>query len=614
MTDDFLLFPDAEGGGGSSLDADIALLTAYVARELSLVQIVAVQERIGGDAAFRRIAWTIIEGWTVPGPAGLSGARRPTTTLSSAEIEAGWQRRVAMIDPPRPADGRSAQRDDGAIPHRRLSMSRIAALVTLTVLPMVAFAEVVTYAARHADVPGHSLAQRIAAPFERTRADANTPVKSERATTDPRVGNDLPAGRSLVQPFSAGDRGGVAALVGQGASDSAGIVIVNNPIPDWGRPAFHLGPSPVARFAADTTRDSIGVNLLSLIRLSDGRFVANDSRTSRLRFYDSRGLLLRTTGGRGGGNGQITLLQQLYLAPGDFIIGWQTLQAPYVMFDSEGSYVRNPFPAAPAMGRDMTGMTTPRQPAQIRGVFRDGTMLVDGIAPATTPYLTWRPMGESNDLRSPNVYLHVSADGSRLLDTLGYFPGNDRVPTYTFSQGTSPATGATVRNKTSLTIPGFRRSSVLADGDRMILAEGTTFEIRVYSTKGVLQRIIRVDQPKRAFTDADIARVKEEAVRNLTGTARESAIDALNQAAFPRVFAAFGRVMLDAGSRLWVESAEPGAPSGSWAVFDRDGKLLGTVQLPESRKVLWIGTDLIALSGTSNPRWGSEILLYRYGR
>lgn len=44
-------------------------------------------------------------------------------------------------------------------------MKRIAAVIAVTVLPMVSFAQVVLHAANNADVPGHTIARRIVAPF-----------------------------------------------------------------------------------------------------------------------------------------------------------------------------------------------------------------------------------------------------------------------------------------------------------------------------------------------------------------------------------------------------------------------------------------------------------------
>ena len=51
MTHDF---PNSfePAGDDAAIDADIALITAYLARELTLTQIVAVEERLQTDATF----------------------------------------------------------------------------------------------------------------------------------------------------------------------------------------------------------------------------------------------------------------------------------------------------------------------------------------------------------------------------------------------------------------------------------------------------------------------------------------------------------------------------------------------------------------------------------
>src|SRR5262245_57324162 len=90
MTDDFQLFQDQ--GGGDPVDADIALITAYLARELSLVQIVAVEDRLANDKAFREKVRPILEAWALPASVeAVHGGARP---LAHDEVEAGWKRYV----------------------------------------------------------------------------------------------------------------------------------------------------------------------------------------------------------------------------------------------------------------------------------------------------------------------------------------------------------------------------------------------------------------------------------------------------------------------------------------------------------------------------------------
>ena len=198
MTDDFQLFQDQ--GGGDPVDADVALITAYLARELSLVQIVAVEDRLAKDKAFRDKVRPIIDAWTMPVP--LPAVVTPA--LSRDEVEAGWQRYV----------GEHAELDahdgprllvEGQHPNRRkISMTRIAAGIAAITLPIITLAQVAVYAAKHPDAPGHSVAKQMVDPFVDPPA-APLPVKPEvpekplQSPVDVRVGRQLENREPAVQ-------------------------------------------------------------------------------------------------------------------------------------------------------------------------------------------------------------------------------------------------------------------------------------------------------------------------------------------------------------------------------------------------------------------------------
>ncbi len=196
MTDDFDLFDNVA-------DPDIALVAAYLARELSIVQIVAVRNRLAADVAFREKVQPVIDGWTFPGSADARAAATAqsrateTTTLSAVEIEAGWRRHLAA---PHQSDGPALPaRASGPGPltlTRRPSMTRIAAMIALVVAPVVVSAQLVVYAAHHADAPGHRLALSLVSVSERSTPDQEqvgaARWKGEPAQEHPVPGNGHP--------------------------------------------------------------------------------------------------------------------------------------------------------------------------------------------------------------------------------------------------------------------------------------------------------------------------------------------------------------------------------------------------------------------------------------
>jgi hypothetical protein len=143
MTNDFDLFGDH---ADPSLDADVALIAAYLARELSTVQIMALQERLATDAAFRATMQQVVDGWVVPGNRAAPLPATRASSLTSDEIEEGWKRHVASGVAGAPA----LVRQTVTQPARRRSWRenralRAAAVIAMIVLPVLAIAQLAQF-------------------------------------------------------------------------------------------------------------------------------------------------------------------------------------------------------------------------------------------------------------------------------------------------------------------------------------------------------------------------------------------------------------------------------------------------------------------------------------
>lgn len=194
MTDDFELFQDQSGD--DPVDADIALITAYLARELSPVQIVAVEDRLASDKAFRDKVNPILEAWVLPSP--LMAVHAGQGPLSRDEVEAGWNRYVGEHAELDAHEGPRLVVEGAQRKRRKISMTRIAAGIAAITLPVFALAQVVVYVAKHPDVPGHSVAKDMVAPFvvEAPPApEAKQPQKQPE--TPPPTPEDIRVGRQL---------------------------------------------------------------------------------------------------------------------------------------------------------------------------------------------------------------------------------------------------------------------------------------------------------------------------------------------------------------------------------------------------------------------------------
>jgi hypothetical protein len=168
MSNDFELFAEAADNGGD-VDADVALIAAFLSRDLSSVQIAAVHDRLENDHAFREKVQPLIEGWTLRGnddTTAISLARgraQRTSSLTRAEIDAGWQRHRAAPQPaltlqPNSRHSAARARDN----QTRRSTLRVAAMIAVIALPIAVVAQLVVFGARGTVAPDH----------ERTRGEA----------------------------------------------------------------------------------------------------------------------------------------------------------------------------------------------------------------------------------------------------------------------------------------------------------------------------------------------------------------------------------------------------------------------------------------------------------
>ena len=199
MTDDFHLFGDPHDGNGS-VDPDIALVTAYLARELSPIQVLAFEERLATDAEFRSEMQPLIDAWAAPVPSLEHGLAQRSAPLTSLERAESWRRfqseQLSVASPaPIPLDEPPSPRQTP----RRFPMKRIALFAAAVALPMVSFAQVVVYAANHAGLPGHAVARRIVSAFSHESSD---PATQSRSSTDPRANQAITDGR-VERPLTA---------------------------------------------------------------------------------------------------------------------------------------------------------------------------------------------------------------------------------------------------------------------------------------------------------------------------------------------------------------------------------------------------------------------------
>ncbi len=188
---------------------------------------------------------------------------------------------------------------------------------------------------------------------------------------------------------------------------------------------------------------------------------------------------------------------------------------------------------------------------------------------------------ESGLTRDPAILARYSADGG-VIDTLGRFLGRE---VFIGSEG----------GRAVMSAPLFARlTSAAVRGNEVFVGDQESYEIGLYSPAGALRRLIRVSDVDLALSADDIEAAVEERLSQ-EPIARRALLRAhLEAMDVPPSRPAYGRFVVDAEGNLWVAGyGPPGEAPGHWRVFAEDGRLLGSVEVPDRFRVYQVGPDWV---------------------
>ncbi len=119
------------------------------------------------------------------------------------------------------------------------------------------------------------------------------------------------------------------------------------------------------------------------------------------------------------------------------------------------------------------------------------------------------------------------------------------------------------------------------------------FQVRVQS--GALTRLIRWDRKPVAVTHADVSRLMAEEEQETDDTEQARQFRRMvREAPIPKFLPAYGGIYTDALDYLWVEAYEPPRDTvRATTIFDPDGRVVGSVTLPNHFRVQEIGRDYV---------------------
>jgi hypothetical protein len=354
-------------------------------------------------------------------------------------------------------------------------------------------------------------------------------------------------------------------------ADSVGVQIVTSTGPSWeesegwvidSQPLLDIGGSD-----ADPHYDLFRVS--GVTRLSDGRLAVLNSGTSEVRYYDSTGTWLSSSGRKGQGPGEFESAGILYRLPGDTLFIYDYDPHRLTKLDPNGSFVTSISLVETNGGRQIIPF----------GRFADGSWaaIVGSIFGIDAQAGLTRP---------PEMLLHIASDFRQVNDTIVTLPG------YSAWVETGESNGGRFMSVRS---PPFPLSSPHRVGDSLIYAgDGAQFAIGVYKPDGTLVRSIRYSVPRTPVTDELLVRVKANEMSKATDRDRADREARWERIPKPGFLAAFSGLIVDADGNLWVLDPHP-LPSDPVAanVFGPDGILLGQVELPVGFTPFEIGGDYV---------------------
>jgi hypothetical protein len=310
-------------------------------------------------------------------------------------------------------------------------------------------------------------------------------------------------------------------------------------------------------FTTGETSEPIG-SITAVARRQDGRLYAVDEQAQKVFEFDATGAFVRTIGRPGRGPGELTSGLDAAWFVGD------TLHLNDISAQRIARYLPNgdplppiPLPLASGVSFDWTSDQTGR--------------LVHGLAIITGPQEGSTGLVERNAVG-------VIVDTLLALPNSSDFDVTDIGPVLTIF---APAA----------------RWDLSWDGT---IFAGTTGapRVSVHAPDGTLRRVITWPQPSRGLTDEDRTVWREAMIKMWEGRLPPFMHTGLRQnARFHDSYPAFADLLAGPDGTLWVQpvrtadqipdwmrealDAERDGGGPTWMVFDRDGRYLGTVTLPD---------------------------------
>ena len=306
------------------------------------------------------------------------------------------------------------------------------------------------------------------------------------------------------------------------------------------------------------------------LHLDDGRIVVANAGTDELRFFGRDGRHLRSVGREGGGPGEFRAIRGLTRLPGDSLGVWDWDLRRLTIYDDAGGFGRMVTPG------DLAGLV-PR----LVGAFDDGTLVVTaGRDPRAAAAAAVNAVGE---VREDTVaLLRLDPAAGATLDTVVRLPGQQH---RLVARGESFSMQAVLLG---------RQEQLDLGGNRLVVGDDRTGEIRVFGPEGRLRRRIHTGPAPRAVTDHDVEWLVRQFLDRLPEEEWPMARASLRQLPVAATVPAFTGLFADRLGRVWLAHHDTDDdPLRRWTVLNAEGRYLAHVDLPEQARPLDAGSDYL---------------------
>lgn len=364
--------------------------------------------------------------------------------------------------------------------------------------------------------------------------------------------------------------------------DSAGITIAENrgaPPEDGGGWAISSEPS-LQIGAMDGDEAYILFRVRGAARLSDGRIALVNNQAPDVRIFGPNGEHLHTFGQRGEGPEDFDSPSLVGVLPGDTLVVVDMFLRRVNLYHPDQGFVRGS-----TADQEIEGFLFSA------GMFSSGSVL--------TTHTVWQEEMPNGLVRFPELYRSVTPDGT-LEREFGEFTGNETV---FHTQEIEGGVGVLSSGR-----PFGKGSTRAVAGDRFFYSSQDAYEFKVYHQDGDLVQIIRRDLLPIPVTDGHVDSVMEEMVDQADDNDEARQFRQMfREAPIPDLHPAHGFIYADVLGWLWVEEYRlPGEEIRHTTIFDPEGKMVGSVILPDRFRVFEIGEDYIL--GRTSDELGVEYL------